>query len=105
VPPRRRPACGWLRLARAYLTLAGLTVVNPLTAADWGALAAGGQAPSAMRAAVFAGAAVAASASWQTLLAGGGALIGRLVVSRTGMLAIALASSLLMGLFAARIVT
>jgi hypothetical protein len=57
------------------------------------------------RAAVFVGAAVAASASWQALLAGGGALIGRLVVSRTGALAIALASSLLMGLLAARIVT
>jgi hypothetical protein len=41
-----------------------------------------------------------ASASWQTLLAGSGALIGRLATSRRGMLATALASSLLIGLLA-----
>jgi arginine exporter protein ArgO len=92
---------------RAYLTLAGLTVINPLTAAYWVALVAGGQAPPAMsagRAVVFITAVVVASASWQTLLAGGGALVGRLVVSRTGVLATGLGSSLLMALLAARIV-
>jgi threonine/homoserine/homoserine lactone efflux protein len=92
---------------RAYLTLAGLTVINPLTAAYWVALVAGGQAPSAMsagHAVVFVTAVVVASASWQTLLAGGGALVGRLVVSRTGVLATGLGSSLLMALLAARIV-
>jgi hypothetical protein len=46
-----------------------------------------------------------ASASWQTLLAGGGALIGRLVTSRRGTLPTALASSLLIGLLALRILS
>ena len=80
------------------MTLAGLTVLNPLTAAYWAALVVGRQASmtlTAAQAAVF-----VASASWQTLLAGGGALIGRLATSRRGMLATALASSLLIGLLA-----
>jgi len=47
----------------------------------------------------------AASASWQTLLACGGKLIGRHVTSRRGMLATALASSLLIGLLAPRILS
>jgi threonine/homoserine/homoserine lactone efflux protein len=77
--------------ARACAALAGLTVLNPLTAAYW--------------AAVFVAAVFAASASWQTVLAGGGALIGRLVTSHRGMLATALASSLLTGLLALRILS
>lgn len=93
---------------RAYLTLAGLTMLNPLTAAYWAALVLGRQASTtltAAQAAVFVAAVFVASASWQTLLAGGGALIGRLVTSRRGMLATALASSLLIGLLALRILS
>jgi len=41
------------------------------------------------------GAVVAASASWQMVLVSGGRLIGRLATSRRGMLAVSLASSLL----------
>jgi len=92
---------------RAYVTVAGLTVLNPLTAAYWAALVVGRQAPArtAAQAAVFVAAVFVASVSWQTLLAGGGALIGRLVTSRHGMLATALASSLLIGLLALRILS
>ena len=83
------------------MTLAGLTVLNPLTAAYWAALVVGRQASMTLTAAQARFAAVfVASASWQTLLAGGGALIGRLATSRRGMLATALASSLLIGLLA-----
>ncbi len=91
---------------RAYMTLAGLTVLNPLTAAYWAALVVGHQTSGTLttaHAAIFVGAVAAASASWQTLLAGGGALAGRLVTSRRGMLATALASSLLTVLLALRI--
>ena len=76
-----------LRLAtpvRAYVTVAGLT---------------------AAQVAVFVAAVFVASMSWQTLLAGGSALLGRLVTSRRGMLATALASSLLIGLLALRILS
>jgi arginine exporter protein ArgO len=93
---------------RAYLALAGLTMFNPLTAAYWAALVLGRQAPvtlSAAQAAVFVAAVFVASASAQTLLAGGGSLIGRLVTSRRGMLARAVASSLLIGLLALRILS
>ena len=92
--------------ARAYVTVAGLTVLNPLTAAYCGTLVVGHQtsAPlTASQAAVFVAAVFVASAGWQTLLAGGGALIGRLVTSPRGMLATAVASSLLTGLLALRI--
>ena len=93
---------------RAYATLAGLTVFNPLTAAYWAALVVGRQASTtltAAQAAVFVAAVFVASASWQTLLAGDGALIGRLVTSRRGMLATALASSVLIALLALRILS
>jgi len=96
------------RPGRAYATLAGLTVFNPLTAAYWAALVVGRQASTtltAAQAAVFVAAVFVASASWQTLLAGGGALIGRLVTSRRGMLATALASSVLIALLALRILS
>ncbi|HXZ70756.1 MAG TPA: hypothetical protein VEH31_07795 [Streptosporangiaceae bacterium] len=55
----------------------------------WAALVLGRQASATLttaQAAVFVAAVFAASASWQTLLAGGGALVGRLVTSRLGML-------------------
>jgi hypothetical protein len=65
----------------------------------------GGYALTAAQAAVFVAAVFVASASWQTLLADGGAPIGRLVTSRCDMLATALASSLLIGLLALRILS
>jgi len=49
-------------------------------------------------------AAFAASASWQLLLAGGGALLGRTLTGRRGQLGTALASSAVIAVLAARTV-
>ncbi len=51
--------------------------------------------PDRLGQAVFTLAAFAASASWQLLLAGGGALLGRALTGRRGQLCTALASSAL----------
>ena len=84
---------------RAYTALAAITAVNPLTVIYWAALLLGRQASTAAftpaEAGAFVGAVVAASASWQLVLVSGGRLIGRLATSRRGMLAVSLASSLL----------
>jgi len=84
---------------RAYTALAAITAVNPLTLIYWAALVLGRRASAAAltpaEAGAFVGAVVAASASWQLVLVSGGRLIGRLATSRRGMLAISLASSLL----------
>ena len=84
---------------RAYTALAAITAVNPLTVIYWAALVLGRQASAAAltpaEAGAFVGAVVAAPASWQLVLVSGGRLIGRLATSRRGMLAISLASSLL----------
>ena len=91
---------------RAYTALAAITAVNPLTVIYWAALVLGRQASAATftpaEAGAFVGAVVAASASWQMVLVSGGRLIGRLATSRRGMLAISLASSLLITGIAAR---
>lgn len=77
--------------ARAYAALLGLTLVNPMTLIYFTALVLGG--PNTGDGAVFVLAAFAASASWQLLLAGGGALLGRLLTGPRGRLATALVSS------------
>jgi arginine exporter protein ArgO len=92
---------------RAYVTLAGVTVLNPLTLVYWAALILGRQASTATltptQAAVFAVAVAAASASWQLVLVTGGRLIGSLARSRAGGLAVSLASSLLIAALAVQI--
>lgn len=83
---------------RAYLTFWGITLLNPLTVIYFAALVFGGQAraaPTHVDQVVFVLATFAASASWQLLLAGGGALLGRLLTSERGRLGTALASSAL----------
>ena len=83
---------------RAYLSFWGITLLNPLTVIYFAALVFGGQAratPDHLDQAVFVVATFAASASWQLLLAGGGALLGRLLTSDRGRLGTALASSTL----------
>ncbi|WP_323135525.1 hypothetical protein [Streptomyces beihaiensis] len=99
-------AHGQLAPRRAYFGLLGITVLNPLTVIYFTALVVGGGGPDhgvALRA-VFVIAAFAASASWQLLLAGGGALLGRALTGpRTG-LATALASSTLIAALAVRMV-
>ncbi|MBE8477995.1 LysE family transporter [Streptomyces justiciae] len=82
--------------ARAFLTLLGITLLNPTTVIYFVALVLGTRTADPVRPleqGVFVLAAFAASASWQVLLAGGGALLGRTLTGRRGRLATALASS------------
>ncbi len=94
---------------RAYIALATVTVVNPLTMLYWAALVLGHQASATAftpaQGAAFVAAVTAASASWQLVLVSGGKLIGTLATSRRGTLTIALTSSLLIASIAARILT
>lgn len=81
---------------RAYLRLWAVTMLNPMTLVYFAALVLGGH-PTATgpdRAAFVAGA-LAASASWQLLLATGGAVLGRLLSGPRGRLATALVSGAL----------
>ncbi|MFD9903685.1 LysE family transporter [Streptomyces sp. NPDC059063] len=82
--------------ARAYGTFLGITLLNPTTVIYFAALVVGsrsGAAADPVGKAVFTLAALAASASWQLLIAGGGALLGRALTGRRGRLVTALASS------------
>ncbi|MEU7057177.1 LysE family transporter [Streptomyces sp. NPDC046197] len=81
---------------RAYLGLLGITLLNPTTVIYFAALVLGSGGAVAGRPldqGVFVLAAFAASASWQLLIAGGGALLGRVLTGRRGRLVTALVSS------------
>ncbi|GAA4484963.1 LysE family transporter [Actinoallomurus oryzae] len=81
---------------RAYLALLGLTMMNPITVIYFAALVLGDQgtvAPDHLRQGVFVLAAFGASASWQLLLAGGGALLGRALTGGRGRLITTVTSS------------
>ncbi|MFF8292757.1 LysE family transporter [Streptomyces sp. NPDC016309] len=83
---------------RAYLALLGITLLNPMTVIYFAALVLGSRAtgsPEPLEQSVFVLAAFLASASWQVLLAGGGALLGRALTGSRGRLVTALASSAL----------
>ncbi|CAL9348901.1 LysE family transporter [Streptomyces sp. Tu 3180] len=91
--------------ARAYLALLGITLLNPTTVIYFAALvlgSRGGRAAGPVEQAVFVTAAFAASASWQVLLAGGGALLGRALTGRRGRLVTALVASGVMTALAVR---
>jgi arginine exporter protein ArgO len=91
---------------RAYLGMWGMTMMNPLTVVYFTALVLGRQAAAAAgRAdqAAFVLAVFAASASWQMVLAGGGAFLGRVLTGSRGRLITALASSVLIGVLAVRL--
>jgi arginine exporter protein ArgO len=93
--------------ARAYLGLLGITLLNPTTVIYFAALVLGTRAEEALRPleqGVFVLAAFAASASWQLLLAGGGALLGRALTGHRGRLVTALLSSGVMAALAVRMV-
>jgi arginine exporter protein ArgO len=95
-----RPASG---AVRAYLGLWAMTMMNPLTIIYFTALVLGRQnttVPGPAEQAVFVLAVFAASASWQLVLAGGGAFLGRLLTGSRGRLVTALASSLLIAALA-----
>jgi arginine exporter protein ArgO len=88
---------GGVRTApRAFATLLGITLLNPVTVLYFSALVLGSKANGlggAAQSAVFVVAAFAASASWQLLLVGGGVALGRVLTGRTGRLIIGLVSS------------
>ena len=92
---------------RAYLGLWGMTMLNPLTIVYFTALVLGRQGaatPGRAEQAVFVVAVFVASASWQLVLAGGGAFLGRLLTGSRGRLITGLASSALICVLAARLV-
>lgn len=91
--------------ARAYLALLGITLLNPTTVVYFAALVLGSRTAEAVRPldqVVFVLAAFAASASWQLLIAGGGALLGRTLTGHRGRLVTGLASSGVIMLLAVR---
>ncbi|MBB5789265.1 LysE family transporter [Jiangella mangrovi] len=92
--------------ARAFVTFLGITAINPLTVVYFAALVLGSGARLAQgaEAVVFVAAAFAASASWQLLLAGGGALLGRFVTSPRGRLTTAWVSSAVIVVLAVRMI-
>jgi arginine exporter protein ArgO len=95
-----RPASG---AVRAYLGMWGMTMMNPLTIVYFTALVLGRQAaatPGRTDQAVFVVAVFVASASWQLVLAGGGAFLGRVLTGSRGRLVTGLASSILIGVLA-----
>ena len=92
----------------AYLGMLGMTLLNPWTVIYFAALVLGGSGasadPGAGERVVFVVAAYVASASWQLLLAGGGALLGRLLTGHVGRLVTALTSTVLIVGLAVRLV-
>ncbi|SFW83876.1 LysE/ArgO family amino acid transporter [Amycolatopsis australiensis] len=92
---------------RAYAGLLGVTLVNPATVVYFAALVVGGRAGAAVSVpeqAAFVLAAFTASASWQALLAGGGALLGRVLTGPRGRLVTTLLSSAVITAIAVRLV-
>jgi arginine exporter protein ArgO len=91
---------------RAFLGLLGMTLLNPTTVIYFGALVLGTQAAASLDRLAqlsFVVGAFAASASWQLLLAGGGALLGGLLAGARGRLLTALASSAVVTFLAVRL--
>jgi arginine exporter protein ArgO len=93
---------------RAYLGLLGVTLMNPATVIYFAALVIGSQgrggaAGDRVDQIAFALGAFGASASWQVLLAAGGALLGRTLTGGRGRLLTGLFASVLMGFLAVRV--
>ena len=81
---------------RAFASLLGITLLNPVTVLYFSALVLGSQANGlggAAESAVFVLAAFCASASWQLVLVAGGVALGRVLTGRTGRLVTGLVSS------------
>ncbi|MDQ0936441.1 LysE family transporter [Streptomyces turgidiscabies] len=92
---------------RAFLMLVGITLLNPTTVIYFAALVLGNRAWDAVspwEQGVFVLAAFLASASWQLLVASGGALLGRALTGRRGRLVTALVSSAVIMALAVRMV-
>ena len=87
--------------ARAYGGFVMLTAVNPTTVVYFLALVVGRQATDPLRdswdvSVLFALGALLAAGAWQLLLAGGGAVLGRIVTGRRGQLLITVSSGMIM---------
>ena len=84
-----------LRPARAYAVFVGITAVNPTTVVYFAAVVLGNRhlVSTPAQGAVFVIAAFLASASWQLVLAGGGAALGRVATGRRGHLVTGLVSA------------
>ena len=101
-----RPPEPRLSGSHAYWGLLGLTLLNPMTVIYCAALVlgAGDTVTGAGPRALFAAAAFTASATWQLLLAAGGALLGRALTGPGARLATALGSSALIAGLAVHLV-
>ncbi|GAA4207524.1 LysE family transporter [Actinocatenispora rupis] len=87
----------------AYLSLLGLTILNPLTMVYFAALVTGSRPTTGIAtAAAFVVAAFTASASWQLTLASAGAALSRLLTTPRARLLTTLASALLIAGLAVR---
>ncbi|WP_433726916.1 LysE family transporter [Actinoplanes sp. CA-051413] len=89
--------------ARAYLGVLGLTLLNPATIVYFAALVMGRGGTGG--GVWFVIGAFVASASWQLLIAGGGALVGRLLTGDRGRLITAMVSSAVIAVLAVGLVT
>lgn len=81
---------------KAYLGMLGMTLLSPMTVVYFAALVLGSSGsidPGIIERGVFVVAAFVASSSWQLLLAGGGALLGRALTGHLGRLLTAVGSS------------
>lgn len=99
------PEPGARSLPRVYATLVTMTLLNPATIVYFAAVVLGGQAGTSdtwAERSAFVLAAFAASASWQAVLAGGGALLGRALTGPRGRLGTALTSSAVIAVLAVR---
>ena len=106
-PVRRKERAGLATPVRAYAGLLGLTLLNPMTIVYFGALVLGRGDRAALgpvASGLFVVAAFAASASWQLLLAAGGALVGRTLTSPRGRLTTTLAASVVIAVLAVALV-
>lgn len=88
--------------AAAYLLFLGITAVNPTTVVYFAAVVLGNQhlVSSATEGVVFVTAAFLASASWQLVLAGGGAALGRVATGHRAHLVTGLVSAVVIALLA-----
>jgi len=104
----RRPPTAVARTAplsplEAFARLLAVTLVNPTTVVYFTALVTGartGPTASAADQAVFVAAAFIASASWQVLLATGGAVLGGVLTSTRGRLVTAVVSAAVIAVLA-----
>ena len=93
-----------LRPARAYAVFVGITAVNPTTVVYFAAVVLGNRhlVSTPAQGAVFVTAAFVASASWQLVLVGGGATLGRVATGRRGHVVTGLVSAVVIAVLAVR---